>query len=310
MCSSDLKGIGSAFAQVGKALLTNPIFLIGAAIAAAIVYSEELLSLVDGISSAEQERLAAQQESAKASKEQLDSITAQENTLRLAGKSEREILNIKIAAAQQAIIDQRAVIETLKIQRQQQIEAAERNRDILKGLLNFISLPITALLAGIDLLTEKLYNVGAISEETFKKFGNLRDKFTTSVAELIFDPAEVAKEGDAAIKEAEKTLQGLENTQAGFQLSIQQMNQKAADERQKQRDDELKAEEKLLQDILKAREKAYELSQNLTKRIKEDEKKPTDKNPLALTPEEIAAYQAKFKKQLEDQRNEIGRAHV
>ena len=301
--ANGIKGIGSAFAQVGKALLTNPIFLIGAAIAAAIVYSEELLSLVDGISSAEQERLAAQQESAKASKEQLDSITAQENTLRLAGKSEREILNIKIAAAQQAIIDQRAVIETLKIQRQQQIEAAERNRDILKGLLNFISLPITALLAGIDLLTEKLYNVGAISEETFKKFGNLRDKFTTSVAELIFDPAEVAKEGDAAIKEAEKTLQGLENTQAGFQLSIQQMNQKAADERQKQRDDELKAEEKLLQDILKAREKAYELSQNLTKRIKEDEKKPTDKNPLALTPEEIAAYQAKFKKQLEDQRN-------
>ena len=298
--ANGIKGIGSAFAQIGKALLTNPIFLIGAAIAAAIVYSEELLSLVDGISSAEQERLAAQQESAKASKEQLDSISAQENTLRLAGKSEREILNIKIAAAQQAILDQRAVIETLKIQRQQQIEAAERNRDILKGLLNFISLPITALLAGVDLLTEKLYNVGAISEETFKKFGNLRDKFTTSVATLIFDPAEVAKEGDAAIKEAEKTLQGLENTQAGFQLSIKQMNQKAADERQKQREDELKAEQQLAAEILKVRQKTAEESAKISEQIRKDSSKPIE-SPKS----EVRDFSAEIKAQRDAEEQRI-----
>ena len=52
-----IQGIGSAFASIGKALLTNPIFLIGAAIAAAVVYADELLSLIDGVSAAETERL-------------------------------------------------------------------------------------------------------------------------------------------------------------------------------------------------------------------------------------------------------------
>ena len=190
--TNGIKGIGSALGSVGKALLTNPIFLIGAAIAAAIVYADKLLPLVDGVSDAEGERLKLQEQSASVSKEALDSVSAQENILKLQGKTEKEILDIKVKKADQALIDQKAVIETLEIQRTQQIEAAERNRDILKGLLNFLSLPLTALLAGVDLLTAGLNKAGFITDETFAKVGNLRDKFTTSVAELVFDPKEVA----------------------------------------------------------------------------------------------------------------------
>jgi len=281
--ANGIKSIGSAFASVGKALLTNPIFLIGAAIAAAIVYSEELLSLIDGVTDAETERLNAQKESAAQSKEQLDAISQQENILRLAGKTEREILDIKIKKAQQAIIDQKAVIESLRVQKEQQIAAAERNRDILKGLLNFISLPITALLAGVDILTEKLNALGFISNETFAKFGNLRDKFTTSVAELVFDPAEVAKEGDDALKEAEKALQNLENQQAGFQLSVKQMNQKAADDRQKARDAELAAEQKLAEQILATRRKTAEQSAKLGEQIRKDSARPEPSTTTQLT---------------------------
>ncbi len=223
--ANGVKSIGSAFVSVGKALLTNPIFLVGAAIAGAIAYSEELLALVDGISSAEQERLATQQESAKASKEQLDAISSQENILKLAGKSEREILNLKIAAAQQAIIDQKAVIATLEIQRQQQIDAAKRNADITKGILQFLTAPIQLLLGAVDYIILGLNKVGVISDETFASIGSLRENLNESITGLLFDPEEVAKEGDKSIEEAKKVLQGLENTQAGFQLSIKQMNQ-------------------------------------------------------------------------------------
>ena len=289
--ANGIKGIGSAFASVGKALLTNPIFLIGAAIAAAVVYSEELLTLIDGVSDAETERLNAQKESAAKSKEQLDAIGQQENILRLAGKTEKEILQTKIAQAQQAIIDQKAVIESLRVQRDAQIQAAERNRDILKGLLNFVSLPITALLAGVDILTEKLNALGFISNETFAKFGNLRDKFTTSIAELVFDPAEVAKEGDDALAAAEKGLKDLENAQAGFQLSINQINQKGADERQKQRDAELAAEQKLAQQILETRRKTAEQSLKITEQIRKDAAKPVEstKTEVKNFDEEIKA---------------------
>jgi len=291
--ANGVKSIGSAFVSVGKALLTNPIFLVGAAIAGAIAYSEELLALVDGISSAEQERLATQQESAKASKEQLDAISSQENILKLAGKSEREILNLKIAAAQQAIIDQKAVITTLEIQRQQQIDAAKRNADITKGILQFLTAPIQLLLGAVDYIILGLNKVGVISDETFASIGSLRENLNESITGLLFDPEEVAKEGDKSIEEAKKVLQGLENTQAGFQLSIKQMNQKAADDRKKTRDEELAAEQKLAQQIVDIRIKNAEQLAKISEQIRKDSTKPTDstKTPLTDFNSEIKAQQ-------------------
>ena len=229
--ANGVKGIGSAFASIGKALLTNPIFLIGAAIAGAIVYAEELLSLVDGITDAEQESLDIQKERAAQSKQQLDNISQQENLLRLQGRSEREILELKVAAANQAILEQKAVITTLEVQRQAQIDAAERNRKITSGIIQFLTLPIQVLLGTVDSITKGLNAIGVISDETFANIGNQRDKFNTSLSTLVFDPAEVAEEGNAAIEEQKKILQQLENTQAGFQLSIQAIDKKAADDR-------------------------------------------------------------------------------
>jgi hypothetical protein len=49
-----------------------------------------------------------------------------------------------------------------------------------------------------------------------------------SAAELIFDPEETASEGDKAIKAAEEKLTELKNQQAGFQLSIKEINKTEA----------------------------------------------------------------------------------
>jgi hypothetical protein len=231
-----VQGIGSAFASIGKALLTNPIFLIGAAIAAAVVYADELLTLVDGVTDAELEQLDIQKQRAAQSKQQLDDISQQENLLRLQGRSEREILELKVAAANQAILEQKAVIATLEIQRQAQIDAAERNRKITSGIIQFLTLPIQVLLGTVDSITTGLNAIGVISNETFASIGNQRDKFNTSLSTLVFDPAEVAEEGNAAIEEQKKILQQLENTQAGFQLSIQAIDKKAADDRKNAED--------------------------------------------------------------------------
>lgn len=293
--TNGIKGIGSALGSVGKALLTNPIFLIGAAIAAAIVYADKLLPLVDGVSDAEGERLKLQEQSASVSKEALDSVSAQENILKLQGKTEKEILEIKVKKADQALIDQKAVIETLEIQRIQQIEAAERNRDILKGLLNFLSLPLTALLAGVDLLTAGLNKAGFITDETFAKVGNLRDKFTTSVAELVFDPKEVASKGDETIKAARKTLEGLENQQAGFKLSLQNIEQSAASEANKKNEERLKSEQDLQGEINKTREETFQAS--LTAEEKELRQAALKYNEL----EQKAGNNAALLKQLKEQ---------
>jgi hypothetical protein len=275
-----IKGIGSAFASIGKALLTNPIFLIGAAIAAAVVYSEELLSLVDGVSSAEQERLAAQQESAKVSKQQLDEISQQENILKLQGKTEREILEIKIAKSKQAIIDQKAVIATLEIQRKAQIDAAKRNADITKGIVQFLTIPVQILLGTVDTIILGLNKVGVISDETFASIGSLREGLNNSITGLLFDPEQVAKDGDKLVEEANKTLQGLENTQAGFQLSIKSIDDKAASERktaaEKNAADLLKIQQDLNKQLLDARNKSFEESKKISEQIRKDAAKPVE----------------------------------
>jgi len=257
-----ITSIGTAFASVGKALLTNPIFLIGAAIAAAIVYADELLTLVDGVTDAELEQLEVQKERAAQSKQQLDAISDQENILRLQGKTEKEILQIKIAQANQAILDQKAVIQTLEIQRQQQIDAAERNRKIVSGIIQFLTLPLQILLGSVDTILLGLNKVGVISDETFAKVGNQRDKFNKDLSTLVFDPAEVAKEGDKAVAEQKKILQQLENQQAGFQLSVNQIDKKAIDDRkaaeEKSANDRKTANEKAAADRKSAAEKAAE----------------------------------------------------
>ena len=225
------------------------------------------MSLVDGLSSADTELLDSQKQRAELSKQQISDIGEQENLLRLQGKSEREILQLKIAAAQQAIIDQRAVIETTKIQKQAQIDAAKRNADITSGILQFLTLPLQLILAQVDLVTKTAKDLGLISEETFNKVGNLRDKFNTSVTGLFFDPAKVAADGDASIKEAEKALKQLENTQAGFQLSIKSIDDKAANDRktaaEKNAADAKTAADKAAADQLKAEQEVSDLLNQL-----------------------------------------------
>jgi len=140
-----IQGIGSALGSVGKALLTNPIFLIGAAIAAAVVYAEELLSLIDGVTDAETEALDVQKERAALAKEQFDAIGAQEESLKRQGLSEKQITQLKLQALNTAILEQQAVVETTRIQAEGQIKAAERNAKYLKTFLDFVTFPTRKL---------------------------------------------------------------------------------------------------------------------------------------------------------------------
>ena len=62
----------------------------------------------------------------------------QTNQLKLQGKSEREILEIKRRQIDAAIEEQGISIETAKMTLQAQLEAEKRNKSILEGILLFI----------------------------------------------------------------------------------------------------------------------------------------------------------------------------
>jgi hypothetical protein len=183
---------------------------------------------IDGVAKSDKKLLESQQERLKASQDQVDALDASDNILKAQGKSEKEILQMKIAALNVTISNQKAVIETSKAQAQAQIAAAERNKDILVGILKFINAPMRGIIATIDLVAEKLgYETGLLS-----KF----DEVIDGMASMAFDPAETKKKADADLKEMQDGLLKMENTLAGHKLSVKAIDANAAKEAQAARD--------------------------------------------------------------------------
>jgi hypothetical protein len=170
-----------------------------------VAYWDDIKAAVSGVSE-EQEALNAETAAnAAASQENLDAITASEQQLKLAGKSEKEIYDLKVKQYDTTIADAEAKLASDKATLDAQVAAAQRNKDILKGALDFVSLPLTLLLDTID-------QIGL----AFGKDFGLREGFKDSVANMIFDPEEVKKEGEATIKESEKALNKLKESRAGL----------------------------------------------------------------------------------------------
>lgn len=225
------KGIKAAIGSTGIGLLV-------VALGTIVAYWDDIKAAVNGVS-AEQKKLNAESEkNLKTQQEKLNAIGAQDNILKLQGKSEKDILQLKIKQTDETIkaaeVNLKNSIETTKAQ----IAAEARNKEILQGLLQFISLPITAILKTID----------AVGSALGKNF-NLTKDFFGSIANFVFDPEKVKKDGEDAVKEQEKALMELKNQRAGFELAIKDIDKKAADEARAKREKEAKeAEEKRKKD--------------------------------------------------------------
>jgi hypothetical protein len=257
-----IQGIGSALASVGKALLTNPIFLIGAAIAAAIVYADELLSLIDGVTDAETQALDVQKERAALAKEQVDAIGAQEESLKRQGLTEKEITALKLQALDTAILEQQAVVETTRIQAEGQIRAAERNAEYLKTFLDFVTFPQRKLAeffegfvnGSIDILNKLGLGIEKINVSgVFEDVNNF-------IVKQVFDPEAERKNQEQIVKDAEKSLVALNNQRDGI-LNAQDAKERTA--AQKAADDKAKAAKDAADAQLKAEQEVSDLLNQL-----------------------------------------------
>jgi len=208
-----------AFNAIKVAIGSTGIGLLLVALGAVAVYWDDIKGAVSGVSAEQTKLLETQKKSVIASEKSLDAITKSENILKLNGKSEKEILNMKIAATNQTITQLEAQLSTQKAMRQSQIDVAKRNKDILVGILEFTTAPIALLLKAID-------EVGKVLGKDF----GLEESLYGGIAKLVFNPEEVATEADKTINETENKLTELKNSQAGYQLQIKEINTKAAND--------------------------------------------------------------------------------
>ena len=232
------KGFGKA---ARTAIASTGIGLLVVAVGALVAYWDDIKEAVSGVSEEQKKLLKDQELSVEAAKKQLDDISAQENILRQQGKTEQEILKLKISATKNTIIQLEAQIQQQKIIKEQQVQTAKRNKDILSGILQFVQAPLYILLKGID-----------AALNAFGKESDLANQFADFGASLLFDPEQVETEADAAIAAQEKELQTMKNNLAGYEMSITKIRKdnyktqqddlkKAKEEEQKQLDDEFEA---------------------------------------------------------------------
>lgn len=212
-----LNGIKTGIAATGVGVLLI-------ALGAIVAYWDDIKALVGGVSS-EQEKLNAQaQANLDLQQGKLDAIGGQENILKLQGKSEKDILKLKIAQTDEVIKATENQIAQNDITAKAQIAASQRNRDILAGIIKFIQTPLTLLLEGVDMVGEALGQNFGLAQG----FSDLVDKG----ASLIFDPEAEKKKAEETRKESLKGLEKLKNDRAGLQLSIKNIDEQVAKDAQ------------------------------------------------------------------------------
>lgn len=217
-----VKNAFSDMTTASKAFMTTGIGLIITGLALVISYWDDIKSAMSGVSG-EQQKLNVQSEAnVKLQNQKKDALNGQENILKQQGLSEKQILQLKIKQTEQQIKALEISINNQEITLKSQIEAEKRNKEILKGIIQFVTAPLQLILKTVD-------GIGSF----LGKDWNLADKLTNWTASLVFDPKQVETEGLKAIAEQKRTLMALKNELAGYQLAVKDIDKQAAEEKKK-----------------------------------------------------------------------------
>lgn len=222
------KGLGKSIKGIRTALLSTGVGALVVALGLIVAYWKDIKGLISGVSSEQEKSLDLQKESVALAEQQSEVTSQMENTLKLQGKSEKEIRDLKKQQLNETISALEVQLEQEKQIKANQVAASERNKKIMMGFITLISAPLVAALGLIDAVSQGLAKLGVIEKAT-----NLAQGFVEGVAEMVFDPEEVAEEGDKSIEATEKKLRQLKNKRDGFILQ----DQKDKEQKQKEADD-------------------------------------------------------------------------
>ena len=208
-----IKAFGTA---LKNAIGATGIGLLVVALGTVAAYWDDIKSAVGGVSDEQSKLNSKTDANVLAQQAKYDAISGQDNILKLQGKSERDILKIKQTQIQAVIKATEAQLVNQEATKKAQVDAAKRNQSILSGILTFLTAPLQLLLGTIDMVGKAL-----------GKDFNLREGLNKSITSLVFDPKQVAEEGDKVIDETKTKLAQLKNEAAGFTIALREMDKPA-----------------------------------------------------------------------------------
>ncbi len=230
VAANALKGIRTGIAATGIGVLL-------VALGTIVAYWDDIKEAVSGVSAEQEELKEKTAEQFEISKKQLDTLNDQDNTLKLQGKSEKEILQLKIKQYNETIKEAEARLLAIKQTNEAAIKGAERNFNIFKRILQFtmefsliavraIALPLELMIAGVNRVSQVINGKNAIDFSIEGKITEGKNFIADFVAGKVFDVQEVKSEGEKQYKEFEKEYKSLVNKRDGFILELNKEDEK------------------------------------------------------------------------------------
>lgn len=231
-----------ALKEIRAGVAATGIGLLLVAVGTLVAYWDDIKEAMSGVSE-EQEKLNEQaQKSYEISKKALDNINAQDNILKLQGKSEKEILQLKIRKTQETINEGIEALRLQKLKQEAEEKAAVENFNRAKVLAKFfvdtalilpklMLVPIDLAIKGANKVSEALGMGKLIAIDLSGAFDQMTTKAGEFLAGTLFNVEEVREEGKKTREEIQKQIVDLQNTRAGYQLQIKNIDKEAADKR-------------------------------------------------------------------------------
>ena len=232
-----------------KALIASGIGAIVVAVGLLAANFDKVTKALGGVTKEQEKQLNDAKELVTAQEDQFKTLTDTEQTLKRQGKTEKEIRDLKIQQTNETITALEAQLQSQQTIKEEQLAIAQRNKDILQGILTFVLSPIDKIIKAFNRLTGK--NIALASE---------------SIAGSIFNVDKITEEADKGIEETTKKLRELKNRRDGF-VNQQRAEEEAETEKENQKmlkdikeavDNEAKRQES----ILAVREKYKKLNQD------------------------------------------------
>ena len=217
--SANVSANGMKFLKV--AIASTGIGLFVVAIGAIVAYWDDIKGALTGVSSEMRDQLASATATKDAALANMEATEGTTNQLKLAGKSQREILDLKIKDVEAAITASEVEQQRQRDTANAQIAAAKRNEDIATGIIAFLTLPITSTLALIDGIAAGLAFLGVIDEGT-----NLAEGFSRGIANFIgFDAEDTKAEMEEIDAEMTSGINKLKEKSAGLKLQVRALDE-------------------------------------------------------------------------------------
>ena len=231
-----LKGMGVAASVSTKgmkalkaAIISTGIGALVVALGTIVAYWDDIKGAVTGVSKEMQDQLDTAKVLKDAAIANMEANESSVNQLKLQGKSQKEILKLRISDIEAVIESSKAELEKQKQAKQSAVDMAAYGETAVRWIFGILTAPISYVAGAIDAITRGMVALGLLEEGMQT---DLLSGWTGFGAGLFgLNEEEAQKDMDAEIAIAEKGINDLKEKAAGLQIELNNINKGGSDSR-------------------------------------------------------------------------------